>query len=54
MGLAHFFAVHRMAFVGYVVGRASRENEITMDLKATRDARALASRVADYLAAQRR
>ena len=54
MGLAHFFAVHRMAFVGYVVGRASREGEILMDLKATRDARALVSRVADYLAAQRR
>lgn len=54
MGLAHFFAVHRMAFVGYVVGRASRENEITLDLKATRDARALASRVGDYLDAIRR
>ncbi|GEM_PF-4360571 len=54
MGLAHFFAVHRMAFVGYVVGRAAREGEILMDLKATRDARALASRVVDYLAAQRR
>ena len=51
MGLAHFFAVHRMAFVGYVVGRAAREGEILMDLKATRDARALASRVADYLEA---
>jgi len=49
MGLAHFFSVHRMAFVGYCVGRATRENEITLDLKGTRDARALASRVADYL-----
>lgn len=54
MGLAHFFSVHRMAFVGYVVGRATKEGEILMDLKATRDARALASRVADYLDAVHR
>jgi multimeric flavodoxin WrbA len=53
MGLAHFFAVHRMAFVGYVVGRAAREGEILLDLKATRDARALAGRVADYLESRR-
>jgi multimeric flavodoxin WrbA len=53
MGLAHFFSVQRMAFVGYVVGRASREGDILLDLKATRDARALCSRVADYLDSRR-
>lgn len=53
MGLAHFCAVHRMAYVGYVVGRASKEREILMDLRATREARALASRVVDLLLAQR-
>lgn len=53
MGLAHFCAVHRMAYVGYVVGRASKEREILMDLRATREARALASRVVDLLLAKR-
>lgn len=54
MGLAHFCAVHRMAYVGYVVGRASKEREILMDLRATREARALASRVVDLLLASKR
>ena len=54
MGLAHFCAVHRMAYVGYVVGRASKEREILMDLRAIRDAKALASRVVDLLEAKRR
>lgn len=53
MGLAHFCAVHRMAYVGYVVGRASKEREILMDLRAIREARVLASRVADLLAVRR-
>lgn len=53
MGLAHFFAVHRMAFVGYSIGRASRPGEILMDMRATRDARALASRLVDLLDARR-
>lgn len=54
MGLAHFCAVHRMAYVGYVVGRASKEREILMDLRAIREARALASRVVDLLETRRR
>lgn len=54
MGLAHFCAVHRMAYVGYVVGRASKEREILMDLRATREARTLASRVVDLLEMRRR
>lgn len=54
MGLAHFFAVQRMAFVGYTVGRGSKPGEVLHDLKATRDARALASRVVDYLESVRR
>ena len=53
MGLAHFCAVHRMAYVGYVVGRASREREILMDLRAIRDARSLAARVVDVLESRR-
>lgn len=53
MGLAHFCAVHRMAYVGYVVGRASREREILMDLRATREARTLAARVVDLLVLRR-
>ena len=53
MGLAHFFAVQRMAFVGYTVGRGRAEGEILMDLKATRDARALAGRLVDLLDARR-
>lgn len=53
MGLAHFFAAHRMAYVGYVVGRAAKEREILMDLRAIRDARGLASRVVDLLEARR-
>ena len=54
MGLAHFCAVHRMAYVGYVVGRASKEREILMDLRAIREARTLASRVVDMLELRRR
>lgn len=54
MGLAHFCAVHRMAYVGYVVGRASREREILMDLRAIREARTLAARVGDLLELRRR
>lgn len=54
MGLAHFCAVHRMAYVGYVVGRASREREILMDLRAIREARTLASRVVDLLELRKR
>jgi multimeric flavodoxin WrbA len=49
MGLAHFCAVHRMAYVGYVVGRAAKEREILLDMRAAREARALASRVVDLL-----
>lgn len=54
MGLAHFCAVHRMAYVGYVVGRASKEREILHDLRAIREARALASRVVDLLESKKR
>ena len=54
MGLAHFCAVHRMAYVGYVVGRAAKEREILMDLRATREARTLAARVVDMLELRRR
>ena len=53
MGLAHFFAVHRMAYVGYVVGRASKDREILMDLRAIREARTLASRVVDLMTLRR-
>jgi multimeric flavodoxin WrbA len=53
MGLAHFCAVHRMAYVGYVVGRASRDREILMDLRAIREARTLAARVVDLLEMRR-
>lgn len=53
MGLAHFCAVHRMAYVGYVVGRAAKEREILLDLRAAREARALASRVVDLLSLRR-
>lgn len=49
MGLAHYCAVHRMAYVGYVVGRASKEREILMDLRAIREAKVLASRLIDML-----
>lgn len=54
MGLAHFCAVHRMAYVGYVVGRAAKEREILMDLRAIREARTLAARVVDLLELRRR
>lgn len=54
MGLAHFCAVHRMAYVGYVVGRAAKEREILMDMRATREARVLAARVVDLLEVRRR
>lgn len=47
--LAHFFAAHRMPYLGYVVGRGTKEREILYDLKAIREARALASRVVDHL-----
>lgn len=54
MGLAHYCAVHRMAYVGYVVGRASKEREILMDLRAIREAKVLASRLIDMLELRRR
>lgn len=53
MGLAHFFAAHRMAYVGYVVGHAARPREILQDVRAMRDARALAARVVDLLEVRR-
>lgn len=54
MGLAHFCAVHRMAYVGYVVGRATKEREILMDPRAVREARTLCARVVDLLEMRRR
>lgn len=53
MGLAHFFAQHRMAFLGYVVGRALREKEVLHDMRALRDARGLGARLGDYLESRR-
>lgn len=47
--LAHFFAAHRMPYLGAVVGRGSKEREILHDLKAIREAKALANRVVDHL-----
>lgn len=47
--LAHYFSVHRMPYLGYVVGRGSKEREILYDLKAIRDAKALASRLVDHM-----
>lgn len=47
--LAHFFAAHRMPYLGYVVGRGLKERDILYDLKAIRNAQALANRVVDQL-----
>lgn len=47
--LGHYFAVHRMPYLGAVVGRAAKEREILHDLKALRDARALMGRLVDHL-----
>ncbi|HVL47995.1 MAG TPA: NAD(P)H-dependent oxidoreductase [Candidatus Thermoplasmatota archaeon] len=47
--LAHWAHVHRMDFLGYVVGRGLKEREVLFDIKAVRGARGLATRVADRL-----
>lgn len=47
--LGHYFSVHRMPYVGAVVGRGMKEREVLADLKAIRDARALVGRVVDHL-----
>lgn len=47
--LAHFFAAHRMPYLGYVVGRGAKERDVLHDLKALRSAQALANRVVDQL-----
>lgn len=51
--LAHYYAVHRMPYLGAVVGRAAKEREILFDLKAMRDARALLGRLVDHLEGRR-
>lgn len=51
--LGHYYAVHRMPYLGAVVGRASKEREILFDLKALRDARALLGRLVDHLEGRR-
>ncbi|HEX2021344.1 MAG TPA: NAD(P)H-dependent oxidoreductase [Candidatus Thermoplasmatota archaeon] len=51
--LAHFFAAHRMPYLGSVVGRGTKEREILHDMKAIREAKALANRVADAVLARR-
>ena len=52
--LGPYFAVHRMPYLGAVVGRASKEKEILHDLRALRDARALMGRLVDHLDGRRR
>lgn len=48
VGLGQFFTMHRMTFLGYVVGRGLKEREVLYDMKAIRGARELANRVVDY------
>jgi hypothetical protein len=40
-----------MVYLGYAVGRGLKEREILYDIKAIREARLLASRLADHLTA---
>lgn len=47
--IGHYFTSHRMVYLGYAVGRGLKEREILYDIKAIRDARALAMRLADQL-----
>ena len=47
--LGHYFTAHRMVYLGYAVGRGLKEREILYDIKAIRDARALAMRLAEHL-----
>lgn len=51
--LGHYFTAHRMVYLGYAVGRGLKEREILYDIKAIRDARALATRLADHVERQR-
>jgi hypothetical protein len=39
-----------MVYLGYAVGRGLKEREILYDIKAIRDARLLANRMADQIA----
>lgn len=48
--IGHYFTAHRMMYLGYAVGRGLKEREILYDIKAIRDARLLANRMADHLA----
>lgn len=47
--LAHFFAAHRMPYLGAVVARGTKERDVLHDLKAIREAKNLANRVVDHL-----
>jgi multimeric flavodoxin WrbA len=49
--LGHYFTAQRMVYLGYAVGRGLKEREILYDIKAIREARLLASRLADHLTA---
>lgn len=51
--VGHYFTAHRMVYLGYAVGRGLKEREILFDVRAVRDARALATRLADHLEATR-
>lgn len=51
--LGHYFTAHRMVYLGYGVGRGLKEREILYDIKAIRDARALATRLVEHLEKQR-
>lgn len=50
--LGHYFTAHRMVYLGYVVGRGLKEREVLYDIKAIRDARGLANRLAEHLASR--
>ncbi|MFA5860819.1 MAG: NAD(P)H-dependent oxidoreductase [Candidatus Thermoplasmatota archaeon] len=52
--LGHYFTAHRMLYLGYAVGRGLKEREILYDIKAIREARLLANRLADHLESKRR
>ncbi len=47
--IGHFAVMHRMVYLGAVVGRGQKEREILYDIKAIRESRELANRVVDYL-----
>jgi multimeric flavodoxin WrbA len=47
--LGHWFTAHRMVYLGYAVGRGLKEREVLYDIKAIRDARLLAGRLADQV-----